>query len=116
MANCFNIINEGQQHIALENYTPAANIAKGDIVLIGGRAMVADFGMPTGVAVSAAGFASGGEYEFALADIDGATGGTAAGTAVYITDVGALTLTAASNALFGVVTRNKTATLWVKEF
>jgi hypothetical protein len=116
MTNCFNVINEGQQHIALENYTPAANIAKGDVVMIEGKAMVADFAMKASVAISEAGFAFGGEYEFALADVDGADTDTVSGTAVYVTDAGALTLTDTDNTLFGIVTRNKTTTLWVKEF
>jgi predicted RecA/RadA family phage recombinase len=115
MAKCFNVINEGQQHICLVNYTPAADIAKGDVVMVGAKPMIADFAMKNGDAQSAAGFAFGGEYEFALADVAGAATTTAAGTAVYFSDTGALTLTAGDN-LFGCVTRNQGDTLWVKQY
>jgi predicted RecA/RadA family phage recombinase len=117
MANSFNVINEGQQHIALANYTPSEDIAKGDVVIIGNKAMFADFGMKAGIPVSAAGFAFGGEYEFDIGDVEGANSSTAAGTAVYVKSGGNyLSLSSDGNTQFGIVTRNYTTTLWVKEF
>lgn len=44
-----------------------------------------------------------GTWEFETADITGVTASTAHGTAVYITDAGALTATEGTNTLFGYV-------------
>jgi predicted RecA/RadA family phage recombinase len=115
MATAFNIINEGQQTVDLENYTPSAALKKGDLVVIGGKPMLAAYAMKA-EAQREAGFCFGGEYEFAIADVDTAAATTAAGTAVYITSAGALSLTATDNTLFGCVTRNKGETLWVKQY
>jgi predicted RecA/RadA family phage recombinase len=117
--NCFNIITEGQEKVDLTNYTPAADIKKGDLVVIGGvKAAVADLSyLVADAPIPDAGFAIRGEYRFALADITGAADTTVSGTAVYVDlTAGTLTLTKADGLeVFGFVTRNEGDTLWVKE-
>ncbi len=102
--NVFNIKNEGMFHTRFQNYTPTSEIKKGDIVLIGGTAFVADVSAVVGNNLNFSA-TRGGEYQGLMSDITGASTSTAIGTALYITPDGAtVTTTDTGNIKLGVIT------------
>jgi hypothetical protein len=113
MANGFNVKNEGQIHVQLRGLTAlAAAVSKGDTVIIGGRLALYDDDYAKDVTEVSVGML--GQYQFALADVDGASASTVAGTIVYADSSGALTLTATSNTAIGFVTFADNSTIWIK--
>jgi predicted RecA/RadA family phage recombinase len=106
--------NDRMSHTKLVGYTPANALVKGSTVNFGGRVGVADSGAPAAAAVDIT-FMFGGEHQFLLADITGASASTASGTPVYAGATGVLTLTATGSAV-GIVTETLSDVIYVQLF
>jgi hypothetical protein len=102
MANVFIYKNENLRHVEKFLTTPlSAGASKGDLAVVGGEPGIFDDDYPAGAAVVSVSI--GGQFRAALADVAGASYPVATGTSVYITSAAALTLTATSNTLVGLV-------------
>jgi hypothetical protein len=90
-------------HIAIQAFPAGAQ--KGDMITIGLLAGFSDYNTATGEMGSVDIGEMKAVIQVVIADVTGASASTTAGTVIYITSAGVLTLTATSNTAFATVVR-----------